>query len=122
MKIGVLIISHGSRDKSANQEFKKLVRGFQKRHPGRKVAHAFLEMARPSLPEVLETLALESKQIFVLPLFLFEAKHLKKHIPEILKAFQKTHPKVSVKLGKPLGADPLLLDILKRRLQQIDPP
>jgi sirohydrochlorin cobaltochelatase len=116
-----LLVSHGSREKSANLEFKRLVEKYRKRHAGWKVSHAYLELARPSIPEALESLSLKSNEIFVLPLFLFAAKHVKKHIPEILGAFRKKHPSVKVKLAKPLGSDLQLLDILDRRLKQITP-
>src|SRR5665213_1926235 len=116
MKKHILIISHGSRDKSANQDFKKLVQKYQKLHPTWIISHAFLEMAQPSIPEALEILAGKSAEIFVLPLFLFSAKHVKKHIPEILKIFRKNHPKVKVAFGKHLGSDAKLLAILDQRL------
>jgi sirohydrochlorin cobaltochelatase len=114
-----LIVSHGSRDKSANADFKRLVQKYRKRHPLWKISHAFLELARPSIPEALGLLTSRSREIFILPLFLFQAKHIKKHIPEILGAFRKKHPQVKAKLAKPLGSDPQLLDILDRRLNQI---
>lgn len=119
MKKYILIISHGSRDKSANQNFKKLVQKYKKLHSTWIISHAFLEIAQPSIPEALETLAGKSAEIFVLPLFLFAAKHVKKHIPEILKIFRKKHPKVKIALGEPLGSDAKLLEILDQRLQQI---
>lgn len=117
MKRAILIVAHGSREIPAQQEFKKLVGKYRKRHPGWKIAHAFLELAEPSIPRALESLAATSNEILVLPLFLFAAKHVRKHIPEILAAFRKTHPKV--KLAKPLGADSQLLDILDQRLRAI---
>lgn len=119
MSRAVLIVAHGSRESPAQQEFKKLVGKYRKRHPGWKIAHAFLELAEPSIPQALESLAIASQEIVVLPLFLFAAKHVRKHIPEILTAFRKTYPKVKVKLTKPLGADGKLLDILDERFQRI---
>jgi sirohydrochlorin cobaltochelatase len=113
----ILIVAHGSRERSAQEEFKKLVGKYRKRHPGWKIAHAFLELAKPSIPQALEKLAASSDEILVLPLFLFAAKHVRKHIPEILAAFRKQHPKVKIKLAKPLGADGKLLDILDQRLK-----
>jgi|HubBroStandDraft_1064217.scaffolds.fasta_scaffold1036023_2 sirohydrochlorin cobaltochelatase len=120
MKKCVLIISHGSREKSAKDDFKRLVKKYGKLHPRWKVSHAYLEMAKPSIPEALETLALKSNEILVLPLFLFAAKHVKKHIPEILGTFRKSHPEIKVKLAKPLGSDPKLLEILDQRLKDIE--
>ena len=103
MKKCVLIISHGSREKAANDDFKRLVQKYGKLHPDWEVSHAYLEMAHPSIPEALGTLAPKSGEIFVLPLFFFAAKHVKKNIPEILGVFRKGHPKIKVKLAKPLG-------------------
>lgn len=119
MKKCVLIISHGSRDSSAQNDFKRLVQKYGKLHPQWKVSHAYLEMVSPSIPEALETLALKSNEILVLPLFLFAAKHVKKHIPEILGTFRKNHPKIKVKLARPLGSDSKLLGILDQRLDEI---
>jgi sirohydrochlorin cobaltochelatase len=119
IKKSILIISHGSREKSAKNDFERLVQKYGKLHPHWKVAHAYLEMAPPSIPEALKALALKSEEILVLPLFLFAAKHVKKHIPEILEAFRKSHPKIKVKLAKPLGSDSKLLGILDQRLDEI---
>ena len=119
MKPIVLIISHGSREASANREFVRLVAQYRKRHRGWKVAHAFLELAEPTIPGAMEELTGSgAEQISILPLFFFQAKHVKEHIPALLAAFRKTHPRVKVTLAKPLGADPLLLDLLDRRLKQ----
>jgi sirohydrochlorin ferrochelatase len=117
MKKHVLIISHGSLEISANNDFKKLVQAYRRKHPNWVIALAFLEMAEPSIPQVLETLAETTQEIWVLPLFLFAAKHVKKHIPEIFKIFHKENPKVKIKLAKPLGPEPKLLDILDQRLK-----
>jgi len=96
-----------------------LVGKYRKRHPDWKISHAFLELAQPSIPEALEHLAKTSNKILVLPLFLFSAKHVKKHIPEIIQTFRKKHPQMKVKLAKPLGPDPLLLSLLDQRLRRI---
>jgi sirohydrochlorin ferrochelatase len=77
-----------------------------------------LELAEPTIPQALEVLAKKSKEIDVLPLFLFAAKHVKEHIPEILKTFHQQHPQVKIQLGKPLGPEPQLLNILDQRLKQ----
>ena len=119
MKKYVLIVSHGSREVSANQDFKKLVQKYKRKHPNWVIAHAFLELAEPSIPKALEILAKNSEEIAVLPLFLFAAKHVKNHIPELIKTFRKNHPQIKVTLGKPLGSDEKLLVILDQRLQQI---
>jgi sirohydrochlorin ferrochelatase len=118
MKKHVLVISHGSREISANADFKKLVQAYQRKHKNWVIGFAFLELAEPSIPIALKKLARTSNYIEVLPLFLFAAKHVKHHIPEILKNFQKENPEVKIKLGKPLGPEPKLLNILDERLKK----
>ena len=120
MKKYVLIVSHGSREKSANIEFKRLVGKYRSRHPGWRVSHAFLDLVSPSIPEALETIVRsgKAKEILVLPYFLFAARHVKKDIPEILKTFRRKHPEIKVRMAKPLGSDSKLLDILDQRLSE----
>lgn len=116
----VLIVSHGSRETSANREFVRLVGKFRARHKGWKVGYAYLDVVGPTIHQGLAHLihGMEKGTIEVLPYFLFRARHVKKDIPEILKAFQKEHPRVSLRLSKPLGLDPRLLDILDQRLHK----
>lgn len=118
MKKTILIVSHGSREKSANRQFERIVGHYQKRHVSWKVSHAYLDLIRPSILKALEALARESNEIIVLPYFLFAARHVKEDIPEIIKAFRKKHPRVKVELAKPLGSDPKLLKILDQRLAE----
>jgi sirohydrochlorin cobaltochelatase len=119
MKEAILIVGHGSREERANREFRHWVGSYRKRHPGREVFPAFLELAGPSLPEALETMAPGFDVILVLPFFLFAAKHVKRHIPQILRAFRKKHPGVKVRLARPLGCDPRLGVLLDERLKAV---
>jgi len=118
LKKTILIVSHGSREASANREFIRLVAKFRARHPNWKTAHAYLDVVEPSIPQALEKLVttMTHGTINVLPYFLFRAKHVKKDIPQILKTFHKDHPKIRLRLAKPLGTDPRLLDILDQHL------
>jgi len=118
MKKHVLIISHGSRDALANADFKKLVQLYQRKHSNWAVTHAFLEMAEPTIPQALTSLASKTNEIEVLLLFLFAARHVKEHVPEIISDFRKDHPHVKIKLGKPIGPEPKLLKILDERLKK----
>jgi sirohydrochlorin ferrochelatase len=118
MKKHVLVISHGSREASANADFKKLVSLYRRKHSDWVITHAFLELAEPSIPQALKSFVGKTKEISVLPLFLFQARHVKEHIPEILRIFQKENPGIKIRLGKPLGPEPKLLAILDQRLKQ----
>lgn len=115
----VLIVSHGSRETSANREFVRLVGKFRARHRDWKVGYAYLDVVGPTIPQGLAHLVhgVEKGTIDVLPYFLFRARHVKKDIPAILKAFQKDHPRIRLRLAKPLGLDQRLLDILDQRVR-----
>lgn len=112
----VLIIGHGSRESSALNEFKRMVRQYGRRRPKWWIAYAFLEMAEPSIPQALGSLAKRTNEILILPLFLFAAGHMKRDIPRILKEFKMSHPKVRVKLAKELGPEPLMAELLMKRV------
>ncbi len=118
MKIpAVLLITHGSRESSANREFFYLVRRFSKRHPGWNIRLAFLENANPSIFNALKNLSAYSNEIEVLPLFIFAAQHLKNDIPKILEEFRANNPNVVLRLGKELGSDPQLARIALQRMK-----
>jgi len=116
----ILVVSHGSRENSANPEFVRLVGKYRRRHPGWKVSHAFLDIASPSIPDALEKMARGKgvREMLVLPYFLFAAKHVKKDIPAILENFREKYPGTRIKFAGPLGSDPKLLEILDRRLSE----
>ncbi len=117
MKKHVLVISHGSRDTRANADFKKLVQLYQKKHPNWVIAYAFLELAEPSIPQALKKLAKNTSLVEVLPLFLFQASHVREHIPEILRTFEKENWGFKTLLRKPIGPEPKLMTILDQRLK-----
>lgn len=117
MKKHVLIISHGSRDKRANADLKKLVALYRRKHPTWVIESAFLELAEPSIPQALKKLATLTNKVDVLPLFLFQARHVREHIPQILKAFEKENPGFKTRLKKPIGPEPKLFPILDQRLK-----
>src|SRR5208283_4074037 len=94
----VLLITHGSRESSANREFLYLVRRYSKRHRGWIIRPAFLANAEPSILNSLKNFSAQSNEIEALPLFLFAAQHLKNNIPGILKDFSACHPKTVIRL------------------------
>jgi len=81
VKIGILIVGHGSRDAVANTEFEALVTEYSEVRPGYEIAHAYVELARPALPEGLAALARRCREVVVLPLFLLAAGPVKNDSP-----------------------------------------
>ena len=59
------------------------------------------------------------KEIVVVPFFLFEGIHIREDIPEKIEGLEKKYPDVIFKFGKPIGADPMLAEILVKRAEEI---
>lgn len=114
----VLLCGHGSRDVEAIREFDALAAAMRARLPGRLVDHGFLEFARPTLGEVLERLrASGAREIHALPGMLFAAGHAKNDIPSVLNGFAAKHPAMTVRYGRELAIDPLMLQAARERIE-----
>ncbi|MDH4120780.1 MAG: NAD(P)H-dependent oxidoreductase subunit E [Deltaproteobacteria bacterium] len=122
----MVLLGHGSREDSANREFLAAAEGFAQKHPAWRVVPAFVEMARPSLPEALASLAKEGAHppVVVLPLFLFLAGHVKNDIGLALDGLEKHGPSSGARpwlAARELGAEPALTELAWRRAQDAAP-
>ena len=114
MKSAYLVIAHGSREKKANEEFFEFLGKFKSLFPKKQVMGAFLEMAKPGIPEAVDACAKRgADQIFLLPLMLFQGRHVKEDIPKMIADAKMRHPKLDFHYASPLSDHPMLLNILK---------
>jgi sirohydrochlorin cobaltochelatase len=114
----VLLCGHGSRDVEAIREFEALAGAMRARLPGRLVDHGFLEFARPTIGEVLDRLRESgAREIHALPGMLFAAGHAKNDIPSVLNDFAARHPEMTVRYGRELAIDPLMLKAARERIE-----
>jgi sirohydrochlorin ferrochelatase len=90
----VLMVGHGSRDASGNQEFEQFVERYQARRPELELRHGYIELAQPSLADALANLPAETDEATLLPVFLFAA-------------------------GRQLGVHERLLGVLDERLDEV---
>ena len=122
MHSAYLVIAHGSRDPEGNQAFMDFLAQFRKAHPERKVEGAFLELAKPDIPEGIERcVAGGAAQIFVLPLMLFPGRHVKQDIPRFIQEAKFRHPEVDFHYAGPLADHPLLMDLLEEKAKATHP-
>ncbi len=120
MNMTYLIIAHGSREEEANQAFFKFLERFQKNFPHRKVQGAFLELAKPSIPEAIETCIREgSTEIVVMPLMFFSGRHVKTDIPQFIEEAKSRHPEVDFHYTGPLAEHPMLLTLLEEKAKAL---
>ena len=117
MHSAYLLIAHGSRDPQANQAFQDFLQRFREAHPKREVEGAFLELAKPGIPEGIEKCAgFGATEIFVQPLLLFPGRHVKEHIPQFIKEATKKHPGVVFHYGQSLSEGEALLRLLQEKM------
>lgn len=122
----ILIVGHGSREDSGNQEIRDFIAQWQAKQPGWNIQVCFIEFAQPSLHDGLLAAGQNARRVFVLPLILNAAGHVKMEIPEAIEHAREHHPNVEYLLGPHLTACDEILAVLRRRLRramtQLDMP
>lgn len=102
----LVIIAHGSRRAESNEEVANLAEQVRQRAEQHYaiVEHAFLELAEPALPDVIESLIEHgSDEIVILPYFLNSGNHVREDIPTLLSNARHDHPACEFKLAQPIG-------------------
>ncbi|MDX3850734.1 sirohydrochlorin chelatase [Streptomyces sp. AK02-01A] len=115
----LLVIAHGSRDPRHAATVHALSRRVRSLRPGLRVETGFLDFNAPSVPRLLDRLALEGAgDVVALPLLLNRAFHAKADIPAVLHEASARHPLLRIRQADVLGPSPLLTDALERRLYE----
>lgn len=102
----LLIVAHGSRRESSNEEVRKLAEQIRSMPdlPVDEVATAFLELAAPSIPEGLEAcIQRGADEVLVFPYFLAAGRHVVEDIPAEIAPVQARYPEISVSITPHLG-------------------
>mgnify|MGYP000302423757 CR=1 FL=1 len=81
----ILLVGHGSREDTGNQEIRVFVDQWRARQPAWRIEVCFIEFAAPSLHDGLLAAARSSRRVLVLPLILNAAGHAKMEIPEAIE-------------------------------------
>jgi len=118
VKKTVLVVGHGSRVQKSNQDFEAFVSRFQQLVPEYEMRFGYIELAEPSIKKALEQVAVDSKEIIILPLFLFSAGHVKNDLPLAVYAARQSFPQVTFHVARPLGVDPAMLKLVAKRLDE----
>ncbi|MEM6620776.1 MAG: sirohydrochlorin chelatase [Pseudomonadota bacterium] len=116
-KKGIMICGHGSRAKSAEQEFGLLAAGLKRRYPDTPVEHGFLEYSAPNIHMGLDALRDAGvTEIIAVPGMLFAATHAKNDIPSVLTTYQERNPGLTVRYGRELGLHPQMIAAFQARI------
>lgn len=107
----ILLCGHGTTDPEALAGFARLLDELRTRLPGRRVHHAFLELAEPGFAGALASLHEEGvREVIALPVLLLTAGHYRRDIPESLAAALAPFSDMKLTLARPLGLSPELVE------------
>jgi sirohydrochlorin cobaltochelatase len=119
----LLIVGHGTRDADGAEEFRRFVRRVESRAVEQGAADAvaggFIELSPPPLKDAVAGLVEAGhRDLTAVPLILLAAGHAKGDIPAALAREKERHPGLRTKYARPLGPHPVVLDLLRRRLEE----
>jgi sirohydrochlorin ferrochelatase len=115
--VGVVVVDHGSRRAESNAAFESFVRASSGRLPYPVVEVAHMELAEPTLGAAFDRcVAAGATVVAVAPWFLGPGSHWERDLPDLTAAAAARHPGVRWLVAAPLGPDPLLMDLVDRRV------
>jgi len=103
----LLLIAHGSRKETANQEVRELAARIQQHSANEHAAvvPAFLEFAQPDIRGSIDYCAeMGAKDITVVPYFLASGAHVERDIPGELNIASGRYPEIKMHLTRHFGA------------------
>lgn len=120
-KTGLLIIDHGSRRPDANRVVRQVAAMVRAKSGFRIVQHAHMELAEPTIRQGFETcVAAGVDAIVVQPYFLGPGRHSSSDIPRMVGEVARKHPRVTVRLGAPLGPHPKMGELILERIGEAE--
>lgn len=116
----MVLIAHGSRNPDAAAGHASLVARVRRRS-AISVVPAFLELNEPSIPRAIDdAVAAGATTVRLLPYFLHVGNHVASDLPELAAEARRRHAGVEVVLEEHIGADPALVDLVARRIDQAE--
>ncbi len=114
----VILLGHGSRVPDAGKHMEMVADGLKKRYGYHMVEVCYMSRLGPHFPEIFEKcVAAGALDVMVIPYFLHDGLHLVLDIPEMMQEMAEQHPGVRLVLGKNLGFDDALVDLVERRIE-----
>jgi sirohydrochlorin ferrochelatase len=119
MSNGILLMAHGSRLASANADLVVLAGLLQRELPDSIIKIGYLELAEPSIPTGgRQCVAAGATSVRMLPFFLSAGNHVVSDLEEFRSELAAEFPNVTFTICPPVGLHPLMLQILRDRLNE----
>ncbi len=117
----VLLIAHGSRQDAANDDLRQLASRLADRGDYPIVQASFLELAEPDIRKGGDFCVSQGvRRVLLVPYFLSAGVHLNRDLTAARDELAQRHPEVKFLLGPPLGPDPMLDDLVSKRVRELD--
>lgn len=113
----ILLVGHGSREPSGNDEIEQFAAQWRQRQPQWRIDVCFIEFSELTMDLGLQRAAQGARRVIVVPLILNAAGHVKMEIPEHIAEARAMNPQVRFDYALHLTACDPILAILKRRLR-----
>lgn len=118
MGTAILLIAHGSRHASANEDLHHLVRILRERGEFPIVEAAFLELAEPAIePGGVKCVEQGAELVVLTPYFLSAGIHVQRDLVAARTRLAERFPDVTFRLAEPIGRHPLLVEIVLDRIR-----
>lgn len=122
MSSALLVVAHGTRDATGQDESTQLIELVRTRRPGLRVELGYLELCPPPITDTVESLVADGvTEITVVPLVLLAAGHAKGDVPAAIARERLKHPGVRFRYARALGVHPDLLERTDDRLRAVVP-
>lgn len=115
----VILMGHGSRVPSAGESMEKVAQKLKCEGEFGMVEICYMSRLGPRFPETLQKCVNGgAKEVILIPYFLNLGLHMLIDIPEMMEREARKYPGVKIVFGKNIGYDELLVDLLKKRIDE----
>ncbi len=115
----IIILGHGSRVPEASEAMKEVARSLKEKYGYTMVETCNMSQLGPHFKETfVKCVEAGASNIVLLPYFLHEGMHVKVDIPGMMKECLEDFPEVGLILGKTLGFDHSLTDLVHKRIEE----
>jgi sirohydrochlorin ferrochelatase len=119
MKTAILLMAHGSRIAEANDAARQIAAMLQQITGFEIVEVAFRELHQPDIQQGIDAcVARGAQRILMMPYFLFMGAHVLHDLPEEIETAQRRHPGLVMEMGRHLGVDRKLAELVAQRVQE----
>ena len=112
----VILIGHGSRAAGADGDMERIAEGLRKRCGGIVETCRMSGRGVPFAEAFGHCVERGAREVVVLPYFLHFGIHLREDIPEILRKSAEKHPEVRLVMGRHLGYDEAMVELVAKRI------